>query len=128
MWVDSSFLADLGRGTDAADAFYDANDDHAFVTSTVVAYELFGGLVAQGADERVAELRRDLDWVEFVPFTIDDALETAILDRELLEACERIPVSDAMVAAATRRRGETLVTADGHFERVEGLDWVNYRG
>jgi len=38
-----------------------------------------------------------------------------------------IPDPDAMVAATARRRGERLVAADGHFERVNGLDYVNVR-
>lgn len=127
MFVDSSFLAGLGRGSQAAVAFYEEHAEATFATTTVVAYELFGGLVEQGEPDRLERLHRDLDWVEFEPFTLADALETAILDDELRDDGTPIPVPDAMIAAAARRRDERLVAADGHFERVDGLDYVNFR-
>ncbi len=127
MFVDSSFLAGLGRGTDAAVSFYEANRSSEFATSTVVAYELFAGLVDQGASDALNELRHDLDWVTFVDFSVEDAHETATLESELAASGRPIPVPDAMIAAAARQRDATLVAADEHFERVDGLDYVNFR-
>lgn len=127
MFVDSSFLAGLGRGNDAAVSFYETNQVAEFSTSTVVAYELFAGLVDQGAIDALDELRHDLDWVDFVDFSVEDAHETAILEDELKAEGQRIPVPNTMIAAAARRRGETLVAADAHFEGVDGLEYVNFR-
>lgn len=127
MFLDSSFLADLGRGESAAISFYEDNQYASYSTSTIVAYELFGGLVEAGGEDRLEDLRQDLDWVDFVDFTLEDAHESARLDAELLADGDRIPVADVLIAAAARNRGETLVAADEHFERVDGLECVNYR-
>lgn len=127
MFVDSSFLAGLGRGEESAVAFLDRHEDEPFATSTVVAYELFGGLVAQGHGDLVDELRRDLGWVEFVPFQLRDAAEAARIEAALESEGERIPVPDAMIAATARNRGAELVAADEHFDRVPELEYVDFR-
>lgn len=127
MFVDSSFLADLGRGRDEAVEFYQNHAHAEFSATTIVAYELFGGLVEQGAADLVTEFQRDLDWVDFTPFSVTDAAETARLESELVARGERIRVSDTMIAAVARDRGERLVAADEHFDRVDGLDYTNFR-
>lgn len=127
MFVDSSFLADLGRGRDPAVQFYEEHAYAEFSATAIVAYELFGGLVEQGAADLVTDLQRDLDWVDFVPFSVADAAETARIESELEARGERIRVSDTMIAAAARDRSERLIAADEHFERVDGLDYTNFR-
>lgn len=127
MFVDSSFLADLGRGNTEAVSYFRDHDRAAFASSTVVAFELFAGLVDQGAQNALADLRYDLDWVDFVELSLEDAHEAATIQAELESDGTRISIPDVLVAAATRRRGETLVAADAHFERVEGLEYVNFR-
>jgi tRNA(fMet)-specific endonuclease VapC len=127
MFVDSSFLIGLGRGSEAAVQFYEQHSFEEFSASTVVGFELFGGLLDQGHGDAMEELRRDLDWVDFVDFSMDDALEAAQLEAELEADGRRIRIPDMMIAAVARQRGETLVAADGHFEQVDGLDYVNFR-
>lgn len=127
MFVDSSFLIGLGRGYEDAVRFYERHQFEEFSTSTVVGFELLGGLIDRGRGDAIDELRRDLDWVDFVAFSMDDAVETARLEAELEAEGRRIKTPDMMVAAAARQRGETLVAADGHFEYVDGLDYVNFR-
>lgn len=127
MFVDSSFLADLARGRDEAVAFYQDHAHAEFSASTIVAYELFGGLVEQDAADLVTELQHDLDWIDFIPFSVADAAETARIESELVAHGERIRVSDTMIAAAARERGERLVAADERFERVDGLDYIDFR-
>jgi tRNA(fMet)-specific endonuclease VapC len=127
MFVDSSFLISLGRGTEEAVQFYEQHSFEEFSASTVVGFELFGGLLEQDRNDAMEELRRDLDWVDFVDFSMDDALETAQLEAELEAEGRRIRIPDMMIAATARQRGETLVAADGHFEQVDGLDYVNFR-
>lgn len=127
MFVDSSFLAGLARGHDDAVEFYERNPYAEYSAPTVVAYEMFGGLVEQGQEDALEELRRDLDWVDFVGFDLEDAYETATLEAELEAEGNRIRVTDTMIAATARRRHETLVAADEHFKRVDDLDYVNFR-
>lgn len=73
-----------GATTDAPTVgFYRNNEYEAFGASTIVGYELFGGPVERGRDDLVPELGRDLDWVDFEPYTLEDAAETADVEREL---------------------------------------------
>lgn len=127
MFVDSSFLVGLARGHEKAVQFYEDHEYEEYSATTVVGYELFGGLVDQGRDDLIDELRRDLDWIDFVPYTIADAAETARIESELAKTGDPIPVPDVMIAAAARGRDDVLVAADSHFERVEGLDSVDFR-
>jgi predicted nucleic acid-binding protein len=100
MFVDSSFLVALARGDDAAAAFYRANEFEEYSATTIVGYELFAGLVDRGRGELVDELKRDLDWVDFEPFQLADAAETARIEGELAREGTPIPVPDAMIAAS----------------------------
>lgn len=127
MFVDSSFLVGLARGDDDAVAFYRDNEYEEYSATTIVGYELFGGLVDQGREDLVDELKRDVDWVDFQPYTLDDAAETAEIEGELAADGTPIPIPDAMIAAAARVRSERLVGADDHFERVPGLDYRDFR-
>lgn len=127
MFVDSSFLVGLARGHEPAVSFYGDRRYEEYSAPTIVAHELFGGLVDQGREDIVDELRRDLDWVDFVTFDLDDAAETARLEGELESDGVRIRTSDVMIAAAARRRGETLVAADEQCKRIDDLDYVNFR-
>lgn len=127
MFVDSSFLVALARGDDDAVRYYRNNEYEAYGATTIVAYELFAGLVDRGREDLVDELKRDVDWVDFEPFELTDAAEAARIEGEL--AADGVPISvpDAMIAAAARGRGEPLVGANAHFERVSGLDYLDYR-
>lgn len=127
MFVDSSFLIGLGRASEDAVQFYERHQFEEYSTSTVVGFELLGGLVDRGQGDALDELRRDLDWVDFVAFSMEDAVEAARLEAELESKGHKIKISDTLIAAAARQRGETLVAADGHFEHVDGLDYVNFR-
>lgn len=127
MFVDSSFLVGLAQGDDDAVSFYRANEYEEYGTSTIVGYELFGGLVDQGRENLIDELRRDLDWVDFVPYTLKDAAETARVEDELAMTGTPIPIPDTMIAAAARQRNEVLIASDQHFEAVAGLEYRDYR-
>lgn len=127
MFVDSGFLADLRRGHEEAVEFYEANAHAEFSASTTVAYELFGGPVERGAGDLVTELQHDPDWVDFVPFSVEDAAETARIENELVGRGDRIRVPDTTIAAVARRRGERLVATDERFERVAGLEYTEFR-
>lgn len=127
MFVDSSFLVALARGDDDAAGFYRDNEYEEYSATTIVGYELFGGLVDRGRGDLVDELKRDLDWVDFEPFQLADAAETARIEGELAREGTPIPVPDAMIAASARGRGEPLVGADEHFERVPELNYRDFR-
>jgi tRNA(fMet)-specific endonuclease VapC len=66
--------------------------------------------------------------VEVLPFGAEDAREAGEIRALLERAGTPIGPYDVLIAAQARRRGATLVTANGReFERVPGLrveDWV----
>lgn len=124
--LETSYLVDYEKGRDVARAYYEAHDRDVFTASTVSAFELAVGVV-QGSDRGVDELRESLRWVDFLEFTVADAVEGARVDGELQATGEPIPVGDTMIAGVARNRGATLVTGDDHFERVDGLDVETYR-
>jgi predicted nucleic acid-binding protein len=86
--------------------------------STISLFELGFGVVGTG-DGDLQRLLRSLQWAEFLDYSPQDALEGAAIQSELQDAGSRIPIADMMIAGVARNRGATLVTKDGHFDRVE---------
>lgn len=72
-------------------------------------------------------LAESLQWVEPLPFSVDDDLEGARVHAELHESGTRIPIADTMIAGVARNRGAALVACDGHFDEIEGLDVEHHR-
>lgn len=124
--LETSYLVDYEKGRDVARAFYEAHKHDALTASTISAFELAFG-AAWESDRELEELRESLLWVDFLPFTMADAIEGALIQAELQASGDRIPVGDMMIAGVARNRGATLVTADEHFEQIDGLDVEYYR-
>lgn len=122
--LETSYLVDYERGRDSARTYFDDHADEPLTASTVSMFELAFG-VAWDARRELSELRESLNWVEFLEFSVADALEAGRIQAELQSVGERIPVPDLMVAGVARNRGATLVAADAHFDAVRGLD-VDY--
>lgn len=127
MLLETSYLVDYETGREAARAFFESHANESLSASTISAFELGFGVALAGTDA-FDVLRDSLTWVEFLEFSVDDALEAARLQAELESAGERIPVPDVMIAGVARNRGATLVAADAHFDSVDGLDVIEYRG
>jgi predicted nucleic acid-binding protein len=68
-----------------------------------------------------------LVWVDFLDLSVADAIEAARIQAELQSSGDRIPIGDLLVAGVARNRGATLVGADDHFERIDGLSVENHR-
>lgn len=124
--VDSSLLVDYARGEDSALAYLSAHDEAVIGASTIVLSELYRGLLTTQDMSREEALGK-YSWVEPVPFTNDAAAAAASIYYELRDAGEMIPKSDIYIAGTARSLGVPLVTADGHFEVVNGLDIETYR-
>ncbi|MDS0475763.1 PIN domain-containing protein [Natrinema sp. 1APR25-10V2] len=52
--------------------------------------------------------------------------EAAAIHAELLASGTRINVADIMIAGVCRHHGADLVTRDGDFEAVDGLETLSY--
>lgn len=123
--LDSSFCADFLRGRESAKEFRLDHRDESFVLTSIGYYELYHGAAKEGRDPVFVD--DDLPWVERMEYRRSHALEGAHIRRELLEKGQRIQHPDTMLAGVARSLGVPLVTADGGFERVDGLDVENYR-
>lgn len=123
--LDSSFCADFLRGRESAKAYRLDHLDESLVLTSVGYYELYHGAVKEGRDPVLVD--DDLPWVERLDFDRAHALEGARIRRELEERGKRIQHPDMMVAGVARSLGVPVVTSDGGFEHVDGLDVENHR-
>ncbi len=95
--------------------------------SAVVVGELMYGFRRGSHFERnAADLRSFLDspyssFVEVGPVTADRYSRIAV---GLRAKGRPIPINDVWIAAHAMETGADLVSADGHFEYVEGIVWV----
>ena len=100
-------------------------DDHA--VSVVTLGELYDG--AYRSHRREANLKR-LRWLLRNIPVLDVTPETASvygrIRSELRAAGTPIPENDIWIAASAIKHGVTLVSRDGHFEKVGGLEFVSW--
>jgi predicted nucleic acid-binding protein len=113
--LDSSFLIDYLDGEEATLVCLSENAEAPLYVPAIALYEIYEGAVYDDDDEPKAT-RQNLDWMDDVlPFSETTALETARLQRSLLEEGSPLAPRDAMVAATAREVGATLVSGDGDF-------------
>lgn len=124
--LETSYLVDYEQGNEVAAEYFAANEHAAIGASTISMFELAFGVV-WGSDRDLAALRDSLRWVDFLPLSVADAIEGARIQAELQSAGERIPIGDMLIAGVARNRGATLVAADDHFDRIDGLAVEYYR-
>jgi predicted nucleic acid-binding protein len=124
--LDTSALVDYLEGVATIGEFLEANRQPYFAPS-VALHEVFVGAARLRGDEGVAAVLSDLDWIEPLPLTVDGAAEAARIDAELHGSGTPIGAMDTLIAGVVREAGATLVTADAHFGRVDGVDVIDYR-
>ncbi|MFC5278369.1 PIN domain-containing protein [Halorubrum rubrum] len=123
--LDSSFCADFLRGRESAKAYRLDNEDESLLLTPIGYYELYHGAVKEGRDPVLVD--DDLPWVERLDYDRTHALEGARIRRELEERGERIQHPDMMIAGIARSLDVPVVSADGGFERIDGLTVENHR-
>lgn len=123
--LDSGFCADFLRGRESAKEYRLDHLDESLVVPSVGLYELYHGAVREGRDpERIDD---DLPWIEHMEYDRSHAIEGARIRRELETTGQRIKHPDMMLAGVARSLGVPIVTADGGFDRVDGLAVENHR-
>ena len=125
--LDVNALIDYLHGEEAIGEFVRARSAELFFSPTVALHEVFIGAARLRGASGVAAVREDLDWVEPLPLTVDAGVEAALIDAELHEVGTPIGSLDSLIAGTVRSEGGTIVTRDGHFERVENLEVRRYR-
>jgi predicted nucleic acid-binding protein len=126
--LDTTFLVDyLAEPTDGpAGTWLAAHEDDVFATPTLCLQEVYRGATLSSGSDTVEDLATGLGWAEPLPFTEASAREAAAVEAELQAAGTPVNRMDALIAGVVRAVGAPIVTADSHFDAVEGLDVVRY--
>lgn len=124
--ADTSFLLDYLDGEDAAAQYLAIHEDEPFFAPSLSLFETYRGAARVGGADGVERAKTALEWVE--PLVLDEpaSREAACIEAELLEAGAPINLGDTLIAGICRHHGATVLTRDGDFERVDGLDVDRY--
>ena len=125
--LDTNALIDYLHGEESIATFLQENEQRPLFAPTVALHEVFVGGARLRGEEGVEDASEDLDWVEPLELSVDGAAEAALISAELRDAGEAIGPMDTLIAGIVRNTGATIVTADDHFERIDGLDVRHYR-
>lgn len=124
--LDASVLVGYARGEQAAGDYLERNDNIVFGAPTIVLSEVYTGLF-ETSDVSREEVKAKYGWVRSVPYTNEAAVETAAIQSTLSSRGEKINVGDTYIAGTARAFDVPLVTADGDFEKVDGIELERYR-
>ena len=123
--LDSNVYSRLMRGDDQAAAV--VRDATEILMSAVVVGELLYGFRSGSRLERnMADLRSFLNnpYVSFVPVGPVTADRYSRVAAALRVKGSPIPANDVWIAAHAMETGADLVSADRHFESVDGIAWL----
>ena len=123
--LDSNAYSRLMRGDDQTAAV--VRDATEILMSAVVIGELlYGFRNGSRFDRNVADLRSFLDnpYVSFVPVGPISADRYSRIAAALRAKGNPIPTNDVWIAAHAMETGADLVSADRHFEAVDGIAWL----
>ena len=126
--LDSNAYSMLMRGDDQTAAV--VRDATEILMSAVVIGELlFGFRNGSRFDLNAAGLRSFLDnpYVSFVPVGPITADRYSRIATVLRAKGRPIPTNDVWIAAHAMETGAELVSADHHFEAVDGIAWLRLR-
>lgn len=100
--------------------------DEILLSAIVVGEQLFGFRRGARLGQNVAELRSFLErrYVSFVPVGPVTADRYSRIMALLKTKGRPIPTNDVWIAAHAMETGADLVSADQHFEHVDGIAWV----
>lgn len=102
------------------------NADEVLLSAIVVGELLAGFRGGSRFEQNLADLRDTLDSprVTFVPVGSVTADRYARIVASLRDKGRPIPANDAWIAAHAMETGADLVSADSHFEHVDGIAWI----
>lgn len=124
--TDTSFLIDYLNGVSAAEDWLADHERQPIHAPTVALFEVYRGVLRADLPGGLDGAADALDWTEPLRFTDPVARETARVEHELRTVGEQINFADRLIAGVCRQHGARLVTRDGHFESVSGLEVERY--
>ncbi len=126
--LDSNAYSAFKRGNGEVRNLIAAAEEVLF-SAIVVGEQLFGYRQGNRYDQNLSELRSFLErsYVSFVPVGQITADRYSRIAAALRASGRPIPANDIWIAAHAMETGADLVSADGHFEHVDGLAWVRLK-
>ena len=123
--LDSNAYSHLMRG-DQQIAEVVRTADEVLLSAIVVGELLYGFRRGSRFERNAADLHSFLDnpYVSFVPVGPTTADRYSRIVAALRAKGRPIPTNDAWIAAHAMETGSDLVSADGHFEHVDGIAWI----
>ena len=127
--LDSNAYSAFMRGNHQVRDLIHAAEEVLF-SAVVVGEQLFGFRQGAHFEQNLAELRSFLErpYVSFVPVGPVTADRYSRVMSGLKAEGRPIPTNDVWIAAHAMETGADLVSADGHFEHVDGIVWVRVAG
>ena len=124
--LDSNAYSAFMRGNqEVRDLIQDAEE--VLFSAIVVGEQLFGFRQGAHYERNIEEFRSFLErpYVSFVPVGPDTADHYSRIMAALRAKGRPIPTNDVWIAAHAMETGADLVSADAHFEHVDGIAWIS---
>ena len=123
--LDSNAYSRLMRG-DPQVANLVRSAEEVLVSAIVVGELLYGFRAGSQFERNLAGLRGFLDdhYVTLLPVSATTVDRYSRIAASLRARGRTIPTNDVWIAAHAMETGAVLVSADGHFENVEGIAWL----
>ena len=123
--LDSNAYSEFMRGNHQVRDLVQAAEEVLF-SAVVVGEQLFGFRQGQRFEQNLAELRSFLDrpYASFVPVGPVTADRYSRIMASLKAKGHPIPTNDVWIAAHAMETGADLISADKHFEHVDGIAWI----
>ena len=123
--LDSNAYSAFMRGNREVKSMIQTAEEVLF-SAVVVGEQLFGFRQGSHYERNLAELRSFLErpYVSFVPVGPVTADRYSRVMSALKAKGRPIPTNDVWIAAHAMETGADLVSADRHFQHVEGIVWV----
>ena len=125
MIADTTFLIDLLREQKSgkegrATRFLQSNREVVLSTTIITVGEIAAGF------DNVEDARNFFARIPLLRLSMETVYECARVDQELRSVGQRLGQNDNWIAGIARYYGETLISNDKAFKRVEGLEVVSY--
>ena len=123
--LDSNAYSEFMRGNRQVRELVRAAEE-VLLSAVVVGEQLFGFRQGQRFEQNLAELRSFLEspYVSFVPVGPVTADRYSRIMASLKAKGRPIPTNDVWIAAHAIETGADLLSADTHFEQVDGIAWL----
>ena len=123
--MDSNAYSEFMRGNHRVRELVHGADE-ILLSAVVVGEQLFGFRRGTRFGQNLAELRSFLDrpYVSFVPVGPVTSDRYSRIMALLKSKGRPIPTNDVWIAAHAMETGADLVSADRHFQHVDGIAWV----